>query len=118
MIKTKKTALFSFALALIFVCMTFSACADTVEQSFPAKGVDLSSWQNEVNFSKLKEHGISFVILRAGTSKGKDVRFEKYYREAKSAGLDIGCYFYTYALDNTSAEQDAQMLLKWLKKKK
>ena len=116
--KTRKTALFAFVFTLVFVCLTFSACGDTGENSFPAKGVDLSSWQNEVSFSKLKEQGISFVILRAGTSKGKDVKFEKYYREAKSAGLDIGCYFYTYATDNLSAEQDAQMLLKWLKKKK
>lgn len=103
---------------LTFAGLSLSACGVEKDRSFPAKGVDLSSWQKEVDFSSLKDQGISFVILRAGTSKGKDSHFEKYYREAKSAGLDIGCYFYTYSLDNTSAEEDAQMLLKWLKKKK
>lgn len=116
--KLKKTVSFATALVMFFFCLTLSACGGESDNTYPAKGVDLSSWQKEVNFSKLKEQGIDFVILRAGTSKGKDSNFEKFYREAKSAGLDIGCYFYTYALDNASAEEDAQMLLKWLKKKK
>lgn len=114
----RKITSFLLAFAAVFMCLTLGACGDSGTHSFPAKGVDLSSWQKEVDFSKLKDQGISFVILRAGTSKGQDKKFEKYYREAKSAGLDIGCYFYTYALDNASAEQDAQMLLKWLRKKK
>ena len=116
--KIKFFVSFIIAFVLLFSCLTLNACGDGGESTFPAKGIDLSSWQKEVNFSKLKDQGISFVILRAGTSYGKDAKFEKYYREAKSAGLDIGCYFYTYALDNVSAEQDAQILIKWLRKKK
>lgn len=113
-------AVFSLLLgiALLVVVLIFAVRDDTNGSTYPAKGLDLSSWQSEVDFSKLKQQGISFVILRAGTSKGKDAKFEKFYREAKSAGLDIGCYFYTYSTDTTSAQKDAQTLLKWIKHKK
>lgn len=114
-IRNSLSAFFAF-LILLSAC-ALGACAAT-ERSFPAKGIDLSSWQKEVDFSKLKYEGISFVILRVGTSKGKDLNFDKFYREAKHAGLDIGCYFYTYAKNENDAREDVQNVLKWIKHKK
>lgn len=106
-----------FSCLILMSSCVLSACA-AAERSFPAKGVDLSSWQKEVDFSKLKDDGISFVILRAGTTMGKDLNFDKFYREAKHAGLDIGCYFYTYATDESGARKDVQNLLSWIKHRK
>lgn len=61
------------------------------------RGVDISHWQSHVNYTKLKEAGIEFVILKAGGSdKGfyKDSFFEENYERAKEAGLKVGAYYF------------------------
>ena len=63
-------------------------------------GVDLSEHNNNIDFSKLKQNGIDFVILRAGfgrLSSQKDKNFETYYNLCKENGLKVGCYWYMYA---------------------
>ncbi len=79
-----------------------------------AYGIDVSSWQGEINWKKVKADGISFAILRIGTTNGKDTYFEQNYKNARSAGVDIGCYFYTYATSTDEAKADADMVLSWL----
>ena len=68
-----------------------------------ARGVDLSYHNKTVNFEKLAEEGVDFVILRVGYLKEnraeKDEKFEEYYAAAKAAGLDVGAYIFTY-VDN------------------
>ena len=64
-------------------------------------GLDLSRHNGSVDFNRIKSAGNSFVILRAGygnTVKQKDPKFEEYYTQAKSVGLKIGAYWYSYAL--------------------
>ena len=64
-----------------------------------ARGVDLSHYQGNVNFSLLSRE-VDFVILKIGGSEGKghrlfkDVAFDTYYRKAKESGLKVGCYFF------------------------
>lgn len=63
-------------------------------------GVDLSEHNNNIDFSKLKQNGIDFVILRAGfgrLSNQKDKNFETYYQLCKLHNLKVGCYWYMYA---------------------
>lgn len=115
--RIKKILCFTIVGIIFVMLFMLTSCSDD-ERVYPAKGIDVSSWQKEVDFSQLKKEGITFVILRIGTTKGKDSDFEKYYREAKHAGLDIGCYFYTYATDVLTAEKDAQNVIKWLRNKK
>lgn len=79
-----------------------------------AYGVDVSSWQGKVDWQKVKNDGKTFAILRIGTTKGKDTYFEENYKNAKAAGINIGCYFYTYATTVEEAKKDAQMVLSWL----
>ena len=79
-----------------------------------ARGVDLSYHNGTVDFVALKNSGISFVILRVGTTNGKDSKFEEYYTAAKSAGLDIGAYLYSYATTATAAAADANRTISWL----
>ncbi len=62
-----------------------------------ARGVDLSYHNQDVDFAALKAAGVDYVILRAGGRSGKDVMFETNYAAARKAGLDIGCYYYSYA---------------------
>ena len=80
-----------------------------------AHGFDLSSWQEgAVNFQAIKNAGYDFVILRAGTSKGKDKCFDTFYTQAKAAGLDVGAYYYSYALNVTESNTDANNMLSWI----
>ena len=82
-----------------------------------SEGVDLSHHNGEVNFEALKEAGISFVILRLGTSRTPDEMFETYYEGARAAGLDIGAYLYTYADSIEAAHADAAWVIERLQGK-
>ena len=66
-------------------------------------GIDVSKYQGNINFQKVKDAGCHFVILRAAIyNNGKfgiDSKFEQYYKDAKAAGLLVGVYY--YSVDNT-----------------
>ena len=52
---------------------------------YKAFGLDVSSWQGaSLDFHRIKNAGYDYVILRAGTSKGKDSCFDTYYVNAWS----------------------------------
>lgn len=74
-------------------------------------GIDVSVWQGNFNFLQAAREGVKFAILRGAYNLSKDTRFEEYYRNAKSAGLDIGVYHYTMATTVEEAEREAQFLL-------
>lgn len=83
-------------------------------------GLDLSNHNGAVDFSAIKNAGNSFVILRAGYGNSisqKDKRFEEYYAGAKAAGLDVGAYWYSYALSTSDAKREAQACLTAIKGK-
>ena len=79
-----------------------------------AMGIDVSSYQGTVDWQAVADSGIKFVILRAGTSGGKDVMFEENYAGAKAAGLWVGSYIYTYAVNEEEMLADARMFASWL----
>ena len=61
------------------------------------KGIDVSHWNGDIDFNKVKSAGYEFVIIKAGGSdKGfyKDTKFERNYKEAKAAGLLVGAYYF------------------------
>lgn len=61
-------------------------------------GIDVSHWQSNIDFDKVKAAGKDFVIIKAGGSDAghyKDVRFEDYYKAAVKAGLHVGAYYFT-----------------------
>lgn len=78
-------------------------------------GMDTSKYQSsKVDYSKAKQHGFGFVILRIGYKTTKDKCFETDYARAKAAGLKVGVYFYTMSKETTEATQDATRVLGWL----
>lgn len=79
-----------------------------------AYGVDVSAWQGNIDWQKVKADRKTFAILRIGTTKGKDTYFEQNYENAKKAGVNVGCYFYTYATTVDGALADAEKVLSWL----
>lgn len=63
------------------------------------KGIDISSYQGEINWKKVKKDGIDFVIIRSILQNGKpDTRFEEYYTGAVETGYRPDVYVYIYDL--------------------
>ena len=82
--------------------------------------VDISEFQQGINFNKMKNDGIKAVIIRAGygrESSQKDSMFESHYRNAKSADMKIGVYWYSYADSVSDAEKEAKTCLECIKNK-
>lgn len=76
--------------------------------------IDISEFQQGIDFKKLKNSGITAVIIRAGYGREtsqKDGMFESHYRNAKSAGMKIGVYWYSYADSAGDAEKEARACL-------
>ncbi len=81
-------------------------------------GVDLSEYQGEVNFEKLKKQGFDFVMLRIGGrgygSEGKmyvDTNYHSYYKAAKDAGLKVGGYFFSQAKNAEEGKEEAEFVM-------
>ncbi|MBE6817241.1 MAG: hypothetical protein E7520_06035 [Ruminococcaceae bacterium] len=77
-------------------------------------GLDLSYHNGDVDFKKLKDNGVKYVILRAGYrgygksgSIGLDKNFKAYYNAAIKQGLSVGAYFYSQALTVAEAKEEA-----------
>ena len=61
------------------------------------KVIDVSRWQNNIDFAKVKASGIEGVIIKAGGSDSgfyKDSKFEQNYANAKAVGLHVGAYYF------------------------
>ena len=78
----------------------------TVEGSL-ALCIDVSTWQGAyIDFDKVKQSGIDYVILRAGYGNEAsqiDNQFVNNYNKAKRAGLKVGAYWFSYATDSLDA---------------
>jgi GH25 family lysozyme M1 (1,4-beta-N-acetylmuramidase) len=90
--------------------------------SIPLNGIDISEHQgDDINWDKVKSSGIDFVFIRAGYrasddgSLRKDKLFEKNAREASKAGLMVGAYFYSQALNAVEGKEEAEYLLEAVK---
>lgn len=75
------------------------------------KGIDVSEYQKGVDWKKVKAAGIDFVIMRAGIATRKDSLFESHYAGACEAGLHVGAYWFSKAVNVAQAEQEAKQFL-------
>lgn len=80
-------------------------------------GIDVSTYQGEIDWPKAAADGIDFAILRLGyrgyTEGGlfMDQTFEANLRGALDAGLDVGIYFFSQAITPEEAEAEAAFIL-------
>lgn len=81
------------------------------------KGIDVSKWQGTIDFKKVKENGIDFVIIRCSVGNEIDSFAERNYNEARKNGLFIGFYHYSYATNNKEALKEAEVTESFLKNK-
>lgn len=88
--------------------------APVPEQKTEVKGIDVSKWQGEIDWAKVKADGVKFAMIRLGYGSadgnacGLDSYFERNVQEALKAGIDIGCYFYSYATSVEAAKKEAE----------
>ncbi len=86
--------------------------------------VDLSSFQESIDFEALKKAGVYGVCLRVGFrgyGSGaivEDDNFKTFYKDAKKAGLKIGVYFYSQAITEEEAVEEADYVISLIKGKK
>jgi len=81
-------------------------------------GIDVSKWQGEINFEKVRNAGATFVMIRIGvqTKQNGELTIDPYYEQniknAKSAGLKVGVYLYSIATSSKEAIEHAEWVLK------
>ena len=81
-------------------------------------GIDVSKWNQEIDWEAVKEEGVEFAIIRCGyrgASSGAlviDPRYEENIQGAIDAGIPVGVYFFTQALDEVEAVEEASMVIR------
>ena len=84
-------------------------------------GLDVSRWQGDINFQKVKDAGVEFVFIRVGSQRGVDgeyyidPKFERNIKGFKEVGIPVGIYFYSYANSKANAKKEAKWIIEQLK---
>ena len=87
-------------------------------------GVDVSKWDGNINWSKVKRDGIDFAIIRIGYSRLSsgahtlDPYYRQNIRNAKAAGIKVGVYYFAQSINTREAVAEAEYVLKQLKGEK
>ena len=104
-----KNVFFTIILSLLFTCSIYlptHAFGPSSNQIY--QGIDISSWQKNVDFSAVKDSGIDIVYIKS--SEGTtyiNPYFESGYSNAKANGLKVGFYHYVTARTTSQAIDEA-----------
>ena len=83
------------------------------------KGIDVSAWQDEINWDKVKASDVDFAIIRCGygrdTKKFDDTQWLRNVAECERLGIPYGVYLYSYASSKDYARSEVQHTLRLLK---
>ena len=78
-----------------------------------ARGIDVSKFQGSIDWNAVKNDGITFAIIRCGYrgyGSGAlvlDPMFEQHFTNARNAGLKVGVYFFSQAVNEEEAREEA-----------
>ncbi len=85
------------------------------------KGIDVSTYQGNIDWTSVKNSGIQYAIIRAGY-RGylsgaivQDSRFLENARNAQSVGIPYGLYFYSQAVSVAEAVEEANTVINWIR---
>ena len=87
-------------------------------------GLDISKWQGNVDYKKIKEEGVDFVVLKLGGQTKIDGEYKidpKFYQNIEGAlnnDIKVGVYFYSYAKSVEDAIKQANFIVDTLEDKK
>ena len=77
-------------------------------------GIDVSKYQSSIDWAKVKSAGVEFVIIRIGYrgygsgTLVQDPKFEEHFTNARNAGLRVGIYCFSQAVNEDEAREEAQ----------
>lgn len=104
--------------------LDFSTVINNYKGANITYGIDVSSWQEDVNYKEVKNAGASFVMIRLGY-QGRDtgkLNIDSYFQQnitnAVEAGLNVGIYLYTDSSSIKEAKEHAEWLLEILDNRK
>lgn len=101
--------------------IAFSDALKNYKTDNTSVGIDVSKWQGDIDFKKVRESGAEFVMIRIGYQDGFDgdyiidPYFKKNIEEAKENNLQVGIYFYSYSNSIEESEKQAEWVIKNLK---
>ena len=85
-------------------------------------GIDISKHNGNIDWNAVKNSGVQYVILRCGyrgSASGvlvEDQKFKSNIQGATAAGLKVGIYFFSQAVNEVEAVEEASMTLSLIKK--
>ncbi len=80
-------------------------------------GIDVSKWNGDIDWDKVKADGVEFAIIRAGYrgsvtgSLVEDPYFKTNMKGAAASGIPVGVYFFTQATNEVEAVEEASAVL-------
>ena len=81
-------------------------------------GIDVSQWQETIDWRKVKESGVEFAIIRCGWGNNYQSQDDRYFvqnvRGCIENDIDFGVYIYSYGYDTSMALSEAQHVLRLL----
>ncbi|MBR3041519.1 MAG: cell wall-binding protein [Eubacterium sp.] len=85
-------------------------------ESGSIKGIDVSEYQGNMNWSKVKKQGIDFTFIRIGHGNHNiDPYFRSNMINANAVGIKTGIYFYSTAKSASASKKDAQWVIQQLR---
>ena len=106
--KFTKIFLIAFSLMIFAISTTIPVLAFGPSSSTIYQGIDVSSWQGNIDFSSVKNAGIDIVYIKSSEGRSYiDPYFERNYQNAKANGLKVGFYHYVTARTVEQAREQA-----------
>ncbi len=93
----------------------FNSDGTLLVKSVTRKGIDVSKWNGNINWSKVKAAGVEFAMIRIGYEYTLDPYFKTNIEGAKAAGISVGVYIYSYAETVAEAKKEANFVIENLK---
>ena len=84
-------------------------------------GIDVSGWQGEIDYQKVKDAGVEFAFIKVGGEKGIDGEYyvdSKFIRNIEgfnSVGIPVGVYIFSYAKNREQAKEEALWVIEQIK---
>ena len=84
-------------------------------------GIDVSKWQGDIDFEKIKNAGVEFIMIKVGGSDKEanlylDKKFKQNIENANRYNIDAGVYFFSNASSINEASKEAKWVVKQIKK--
>ena len=75
------------------------------------RGIDVSRWQGDINWSQVAADDVSFVMLGTRSKGAVDPYFHRNIQQASAAGVKVGVYIYSLAMAPEMAVEEANFVL-------